>query len=65
MLISIGVNEVLFILIFTQWGYDIPEVSVMDYGLTGPECIQAIEQYVAGDPQLSKGIPSCEIDFGH
>lgn len=38
------------------------DVYVMDYGLTGEDCIERIRTYVAETPDYRFGFPACEPD---
>ena len=55
-----------FVFLLTIWTAQapVPEVYVVDAGLTGEQCIAAMVQYDAIDPTHAAGTPSCEIDFG-
>ncbi|UVD36655.1 hypothetical protein RCXUPER_237 [Rhodobacter phage RcXuper] len=39
------------------------DVYVMDSNLTGEDCIAAVENYMATAPNMSRGLPSCEVDM--
>jgi hypothetical protein len=38
-------------------------VYVMEANMTGPECVEAVENYVATTPGLEFGFPACEVDM--
>lgn len=40
------------------------EMHVDDYGLTGEDCVIAMIEYDATDPDWSRGVPSCELQKG-
>ena len=53
-----------YVFLLTIWTAESPaaDVYVMDSGMSGADCIAAIENYNATSPNWSRGIPSCEID---
>lgn len=57
-------KEYLFVLLLTTWGGDVPQVAVVDYGLTAEDCIAGMVRYYESDPFMSRGAISCEFDFG-
>ena len=53
-----------FVFLLTAWHANAPaDVYVMDYGLTGEDCIERVEAYVKAHPQYTS-MPSCEPDEG-
>ena len=55
-----------FVLLLTLWGEDIPEVYVIDFNMTGEDCISTLSiEYDKRVAMELGGILSCEIDEGH
>jgi hypothetical protein len=34
---------------------------VEDYNLTGADCLNAVADYVEQNPEMARGVPSCEV----
>lgn len=53
-----------FVFLLTIWNaeQEMNHVYVVDSGLTGEDCIAAVENYALTNPEYTHGLPSCEID---
>ena len=55
----------LFIFLVTLWGSDGEfDITKSFAGLSGQACLELVAIQVAADPDLTQGIPSCELDLG-
>lgn len=54
----------LYAFLLTVWAVESPvaDVYVMESGLSGSECMAAMQAYNSDFPDWARGVPSCEID---
>lgn len=59
-------DPITYVFLLTLWTADVPhaQVYVEDTGLSGSDCITAMDAYNEANPTWTKGNPSCEIDAG-
>jgi len=56
-------TKIAFVFLLTVYGPERTSVYAMDTGISGEDCIAAMEQYNETFPQWDFGNPSCEIDM--